>query len=197
MMTQHQFVLTLCGPHMHDDHPSPIYMRHTAGAHQARYRNAKLLIAGDARSGLDVEHFVVHARAQVPDLTVIGCYDAGGCTLSDVQAALRQIDHLVEPGGSAHVLLISDAEHILRAGIMLRGEIRASLTRGQTLTVETFGIHGTPRPYTDAQLAREEQGLRDYLDGLYLPRSCGDYGKPEAANVPSNGEQHSPPPMAL
>lgn len=181
-----RFVLMVCGPHLYDDRPSPIHQRIDAATYHAAVKDATLLVCGDACGGEDVRHFIARARGRHPDLSIHGCYDPGACTLTDVRAGLRQLNELVAPGGEAHVLLVTDDYHIRRAGVMLRGEIASHLTRGQRLTVEDRFLHGTPRPPDETQLAREEQGLRDYLDGRYRARTDNHWGKPSlVSSVPS------------
>ncbi len=177
----HTFVVMVCGPHMYDDHDSPCLNRIDAATQAALYRQATLLVCGDARDGQDVVRFVLRARELLSEHTVIACYDPAGNTLGDVRAALRAIRQMIVDGSPAEVLLVTDDYHMRRLGIMFRGEMAKMFARGQ-LRVRDFGIPSPPRSPTDAELEREEQGICDYLAGAYGVHPNGHHwGKPMPA----------------
>lgn len=178
-----EFVVTVCGPHMYDDRDSPCYNRVDAATQAALYRHAVLLIAGDARNGQDLARFVERSRRLLAYDAVVECYDPAGDTLGDVQATLRAIRERIIDGDPAEVMLVTDDYHMRRLGVMFRGEMARTFARGQ-LRVRDFGIPGPPRAPTDLELAREEQGLCDYLAVTYGQNHDGvHWGKPAPADI--------------
>ncbi len=184
----HQFVVMVCGPHQFDDRDSPCFNRIDASTQAARRLHATLLVCGDARGGQDVARFVERARKLLPAHTVIACYDKAGNTLGDVRAALCAMRRIVHGEDTGEVLLLSDDYHMRRLGILFRGEMAKTFVRGQ-LRVTDFGISAPPRPPTDEQLAREEQGVCDYLAGIYNGNGTG-WGKPPPDVPPDTNGVH-------
>jgi hypothetical protein len=163
-------VVIFCGPHDEGELVPTRRIDHAITTGLSR--GLPLIIAGDAFHGQEVSRFQARAwHAGVE--AAYGAYDQRHSTLSDAQAVATVIrQHFTDPlARFCRVHLVTDWWHMRRARTMLVEELKGVLHH--PIEVLATPVMIGPRPCEEV-FVNEQQGLEDYLAGVYGQRRVID-----------------------
>lgn len=169
-------VAMFCGPHDNDGGIS--YRRIDAAIERARKTRAKqlpIVICGDGNGGQDCLQFI--DRAQQGDIQhAFFRYHAGASTITDAQSLALVLSRDPTFAHVREVHLVTDWWHMPRATLFLQDTLRACIARRSLRVIEHPVMCQVPPTHV---LAREEQGIQDFLAGTYGTNPPAEsYGKP-------------------